>query len=49
MSMECFMNPVYRDQIVTTFPQALHVLDTPESNKCEYARAKALVHTNLVK
>ncbi len=43
------MNPVYRDQIVTTFPQALHVLDTPESNKCEYARAKALVHTNLVK
>jgi hypothetical protein len=43
------MNPIYRESIISTFAQSTHILDLPESNKLEYARAKALVHTNLVK
>ena len=30
-------------------PGTIHVLDTPESNKSEYARAKACSHSHLVK
>lgn len=48
MPMECFMNPIYRKQIVATFSQATHILDLPESNKQEYARAKPLNYSNLI-
>jgi hypothetical protein len=49
MSLACFKNPNYRQNIVKCYLNATHVLDIPETNKAEYARAKAMHHTNMVK
>lgn len=49
MPMSCIMNPQYRQDFMTKFKHAVHVLDCPESNKQEYSRMKGFTLSHIVK